>query len=249
MVTRQRSLFAAALVAGAMAVSASAQDPNPPTPPPAPANLAYVEGSVDVVLEGVTERADPPMLLLEGDVVRTRNGRAEVVFGDGTSLHLSNDAELEMLGPEHLRLLSGRLVLRLSHAAPQPYVVDTPTSSVRMDAQGEYAMTSDRLGRLDVSVARGSALVGDAPNVVRVRNGEMATLLGVGSRPLVQRYNSARWDAFAQWAYERTNGFSASYSAPQLPYELRPYASVFDQHGRWDYVAPHGHVWFPSVSA
>src|SRR5688572_29299519 len=140
MVTRLRSLSAAALVAAVIVVSASAQtsEPSASATASAPANLAYVEGAVDVVLEGVTERADPPMLLLDGDVVRTGNGRAEVVFGDGTILHLSNDGELEVLGPEHLRLLRGRIVLRLSHAAPQAYVVDTPTSSVRMDAQGEY---------------------------------------------------------------------------------------------------------------
>jgi hypothetical protein len=77
----------------------------------------------------------------------------------------------------------------------------------------------------------------------------MVTILAAGSRPLIQRFNSARWDAFTQWAYERTNGFATSQSAHQLPYELRPYAGVLDQHGRWDYVEPHGNVWFPAVSA
>lgn len=249
MVNRLRSLSSAAILLSAMAISASAQDPGASVPGSGPANLAYVEGAVDVVLEGVTERADPPMLLLEGDVVRTKNGRAEVVFNDGTILHLSNDAELEVLGPEHLRLLTGRMMLRLSHAAARPYVVDTPASSVRMDAQGEYGITADRAGRLEVSVARGNATVGDEMTRVTVRGGEMATLMAAGARPTIQFYNSARWDAFAQWAYGRTNGFSTSYSAQQLPYELRPYSTVLDQYGRWDYVAPHGYVWFPSVAA
>ncbi len=36
------------------------------------------------------------MLLEDGDIVRTRNGRAEIVFGDGTLLHLDHDTELEI---------------------------------------------------------------------------------------------------------------------------------------------------------
>ncbi|MGH9173848.1 MAG: hypothetical protein ACRD1H_05805, partial [Vicinamibacterales bacterium] len=90
------------------AVSAAAQDASSDPQGPPPANLAYVEGGVDLVHDGITERAAPPMMLLEGDLVRTRNGRAEVVFGDGTLLHLDFDAELEILGPERLRLLNGR---------------------------------------------------------------------------------------------------------------------------------------------
>ena len=248
MVTRLRSLGAATLLTCAVAASASGQDPQAPASTSAPANLSYVEGAVDVVLEGVTERASPPMLLLEGDVVRTRNGRAEVVFGDGTLLHLTSDGELEVLGPEHLRLLSGRLVLRLSHAAARPYLIDTPSSTVRMDAQGEYDITATRGGRLELAVARGNATIGETLGRLTVRTGQMVSVLP-GERPVIQPYNSARLDAFAEWAYERTNGFASAQSAHQLPYELRPYAPLLDQHGRWDYVAPHGYVWFPSVSA
>lgn len=245
MVLRLHSRVPAALVLCVFAVSAYAQDVSEPTPAPAPAHLAYVDGTVDVVLDGVTEAADPPMMLLEGDMVRTRNGRAEIIFGDGTLLHLAPQSVLEVLAREHLRLTSGRLVVRMSHAAARPYLIDTPASSVRLDAEGEYALTAGDGERLDVFVTRGVATVSDASQWT-VRGGQMLSV-AAGGRPLIQSFNSARWDEFTRWAFERTNGMSASQSAAQLPYELRPYSAVLDQHGRWDYVAPHGYVWFPSV--
>jgi hypothetical protein len=78
----------------------------------------------------------------------------------------------------------------------------------------------------------------------------MLTLLGPGGRPLIETFNSARWDAFESWSHDRATGFANAPSAPsaaRLPYELRPYGPALDRDGRWDYVDPHGYVWFPSV--
>ena len=242
MLTPLRVAPAAALVACLIAIPALAQEGSPQ----APANLAFVEGVVDVVQGGVTGPAAPPVMLVEGDIVRTRNGRAEIVFGDGTLLHLSHDGELEILGDERLRLLAGRVIVRMSHAAARPYVLDTPASSVRLEAQGEYGVTSDRSGRLEVTAARGAASMGEQWTI---RGGQMITVLGPGGRPLIASYNSARWDAFASWSHDRATALVSAASAAQLPYELRPYGPTLDRYGRWDFVAPHGYVWFPSVGA
>ena len=247
MVTRPLSRTAAALVGCLVAVTAYAQDPSAPAPGPAPPNLAYADGSVDVVQDGVTTPAEPPTMLLDGDIVRTRRGRAEIVFGDGSLLHLSDDTELEILGREHLRLVSGRAVLRASHTAARPYVIDTPAASVRLETRGEYVVSTDRDARLEVAAARGAATIQDTPPWT-IRDGQMLTM-ATGGRPLIQPFNSARWDDFTQWAYERANGFATSSSATHLPYELRSYGPVLDSYGHWAYVAPHGYVWYPSVSA
>jgi hypothetical protein len=228
------------------AISAYAQEISGPSI--APANLAYVDGSVDVTAGGVTEPADPPQILIEGDAVRTRNGRAEIIFHDGTVLHLSDDTVLEILGDERIRLTEGRLIVRMSDAAARPYVIDSPASSVRLDAHGEYGVTSDPTGRFQLSVTRGAASLLETPEW-SLRGGQRVTLAGPGARPLIESFNSARFDAFALWAHDRVSGFASAASAAQLPYELRPYAPVLDDYGRWDYVAPHGYVWFPSVGA
>lgn len=238
-------LSAAALVSCLFAISAYAQEPSPA---PAPANLAFVDGAVDVVQDGITERADPPLMLIDGDIVHTRNGRAEIVFGDGTLLHLSDDSELEILGDDHLRLTTGRAIIRLSHAAARPYVIDTPAASVRLDAEGEYGISTDRSAQLEVAVTRGAATLIDVSSWT-VRGGQRISLTAAGGRPRIESFNTARWDAFAQWASDRTHGVATAASAAQLPYQLRAYAPVLDQYGRWDYLAPHGSVWVPSVGA
>src|SRR5688572_23974274 len=98
MLTKPHPLRTAVLFCGLAAGSAFAQDTIAQSPS-APANLAYVEGSVDLVHEGAVAPADPPMILVDGDVVRTQTGRAEIVFADGTLLHLDSHAELEILAP------------------------------------------------------------------------------------------------------------------------------------------------------
>jgi hypothetical protein len=253
MITRLRFVFAAAFVCCLVALPATAQDQAlsvGTAPGQAPANLAYIEGGVDLVHEGIVERAVAPALLLDGDIIRTGDGRAEIVFGDGSLLYLDSDTEVELLSPERVRLRTGRVSLRVSAAAAARYVVDTVAASVRMDARGEYGVIADqRRGSLDLTVSRGIAEVADNGQRVIVRAGERLSLLGPGTRGLLEPFNTARWDSFDQWANDRANGFATSVSSRQLPVELRPYGPVLDQYGRWDYDASHGYVWFPSVGA
>jgi hypothetical protein len=242
----------AALVLCVLALPAAAQDaPLPlPAPAPPPAHLAFVEGGVDLVHEGVVERAAGGVMLVDGDVVRTANGRAEIVFADGTVLHLDHDTELEILSPVRLRLQIGRVLLRVSAAATAPYVIDAQAASTRFMPRGEYGVTADRrYERLEVTVARGVAEIVDGGATTLVRSGELASIRGPGGRVLLQAFNSARWDGFERWSSDRINGFAATRSARQLPSELRAYSPLFDSHGRWDYMAPYGNVWFPSVGA
>ena len=214
----------------------------------APPNLAYVEGSVDVVQDGTTEAAAPPHMLLDGAVVRARDGRAEIVFGDGSLLHLGGGSELEILDNQHLRLITGRVIVRVSQSAPRGYVIDTPASAVTLAAQGEYSVLTDRTPRLEVAVTRGTATI-DEPTAWTIHGAQMLTIDGPGARPLIQSFNSARFDAFQLWSYDRANAFASSPSASQLPSELRPYASTFDSYGQWEYMVPYGNVWYPAVDS
>ena len=108
---------------------------------------SFVEGFVDIVHEGVSERADPPEMLVDGDIIRTGNGRAEIVFGDGTLLHLDNGAQLEMLSPERLRLSEGRVIAARLGSGQAAYFIDTPGGTVRMNARGEYGVSAFRAKR------------------------------------------------------------------------------------------------------
>jgi hypothetical protein len=222
----------------------AAQDVGPGT---VPATLAYTEGSVDLDQQGLAQAATAPTLLVDGDRVRTRDGRAEIVFGDGSMLHADRETTLEWLGDRHLRLLAGRAMLRTSPAATA-FVIDTPPGTVRLDPRGEYDLNlRDRTGALELSVVRGVAELGTSAERLVVRGGEALVTDG-SSRPSWHRYNSARLDAFSRWAYDRANGSATAASAQYLPYELRSYSPALDQYGRWDYLAPYGYVWYPSVA-
>lgn len=215
--------------------------------PPAPATLAYLEGGVDLDHEGVNDAASAPTLLLDGDRLRTRNGRAEVVFADGSLLHIDRDTQVEWLGPGRVRLLDGRVTLRVSPSAAA-YLVDTAPGAVRLEPRGEYTLALQSGGpELELSIVRGvGELEGVAERTI-VRGGE-TLIVDNGGRPTLRRYNSARFDDFTRWAYERANGGAQGASAPYLPPELRAYGWSFDRYGRWDHAASYGYVWYPSVA-
>ena len=88
--------------------AAFAQDSNTEQPP---AHISFVEGTV--VLERDGERDDSPasMPLLAGDRLRTVNGRAEVLFADGSTLHIDRQSTVDFQSDEVLRLIDGRVRL------------------------------------------------------------------------------------------------------------------------------------------
>jgi hypothetical protein len=239
---------AAAVAVCLIAVPAYAQELASPAASSAPAHLALIEGVVDVVLEGVPEPADPPVMLLDGDLVRTRAGRAELVLAGGTLLHLAELTVLEVLGDVRFRLSGGRVIVRVPRGATHDVVIDTPGGIVRLTSPGEVSVASTPAAALEVAAVRGTVDVIDEVTW-QVSGGQMLALTAAGARPQISSFNSARWDSFAAWAEQRSTSSRMSTSAGRLPAPLRPYADVLDAAGRWDYLAPHGHVWFPSVPA
>ncbi|MCA1583802.1 MAG: FecR family protein, partial [Acidobacteria bacterium] len=243
MLTRIGRLGLVLLIVG-LPLSAAAQSA---TDAPLPATLSYVEGGVDVDHEGVAESATAPTLLLEGDRVRTRDGRAEIVLADGSLFHVDGDTTVEWLGSGHLRLLRGRVMARLSPSAA-PYAIDTPAGAVRLQPRGEYDLRLGVYGSdLQLSVVRGVAEL-DAPDQRHVVRGGETLAAAASGQVALRRFNSARFDAFTSWAYERASGSSDGESSRHLPAELRAYGSSLDRHGRWDHLDSHGYVWYPSVA-
>jgi hypothetical protein len=235
-----------------LALPLRAQDAEPPVDPnlPPPVSLTYVDGEVQYLNAGAAERADAPSMLVDGDGLRTSRGRAELVFGDGSVLHVDEQTAVDLLGERRLRLLAGRIVFRASAAAPDGYLIDTPAGSIRLDSRGEYNVAvDDRERGLTVAVARGVAEIDQSPERVVVRSGEEARLDGPGARPQIRTFNSARLDAFERWSLTRYEGEALSDSSRRLPSELRAYGQTFDRYGRWDYIEPYGQVWYPSVAA
>ena len=66
------------------------QDPAPPEPAATdpPAHVSVVDGTALLERDGRTDTEVLSMPLLAGDRVRTEAGRVEILFNDGSALHL-----------------------------------------------------------------------------------------------------------------------------------------------------------------
>jgi hypothetical protein len=123
-----------------------AQAVQPETDTVAPAHVAYVEGAVTLERDGRPESSPLNMPLLSGDRLKTLEGRVEILFSDGSALHLDARTTLDIQSDELVRLIDGRLRLNIAAGDTAQgvagravvYRIDSPAGSVRITMPGEY---------------------------------------------------------------------------------------------------------------
>jgi uncharacterized protein DUF6600/FecR-like protein len=216
----------------------------------APAHISFVEGTATLERDGRADTAPGSMPLLAGDRLRTENGRVEVLFGDGSILHLDQSSTLDVQSDAVVRLMTGRVRLVIAASnRPVSYRVDAPAAWAQIDEPGEYKVAiagRDRDAEVELAVVRGAAsLVNDAGRT-DLRTGERAFARADAAPSYAYVLNSAALDAFDQWSEGRRaerRGASAQY----LPESVRSYSATFDQNGSWGYEPTYGYVWYPTV--
>ncbi len=65
-----------------------------------PAHISVVDGAALLERDGRSESAPASMPLLAGDRVRTQNGRVEILFNDGSTLHLDTNSTVDFQSDE-----------------------------------------------------------------------------------------------------------------------------------------------------
>jgi hypothetical protein len=220
----------------------------------APAHISVVDGAVALERDGRTESAPTSMPLLAGDRVRTQNGRAEILFADGSTLHLDTTTLVDFQSDELIRLLEGRV--RLNIVGPPrrvDYRVDAPSAWVQIPAPGEYriAVLAGERARegqeVEVAVLRGAADLVNEDGRTSLAAGERAFARAGTGPSTAYVFNSASWDAFDRWSEGRRDtriGVSAQY----LPDTVQSYASTFNDNGYWQNEPTYGYVWYPRVA-
>ena len=242
--------LAALAVACLAGVPAFAQDAPADSPP---AHVSFVEGAVVLERDGRPDASPASMPLLAGDRIRTQAGRAEILFADGSALHIDQHSVVDVQSDEVVRLLEGRMRLNIAgqgdRARGLAYRVDAPAAWVQIAEPGEYriaVLRGEREAQVELAVLRGAAEIVNEDGRSLVQAGERA-FARAGAQPSPPYvFNSAAWDAFDRWSEARRDqrlGTSAQY----LPEDVRPYASTFDQYGSWRYEQVHGYVWYPRV--
>src|SRR5262245_2983087 len=227
----------------------------------APAHVSVVDGTATLEREG---RAENPlnMPLLSGDRLKTADGRLEVLFTDGSTLHMDRSTTLDVQSDDLMRLIDGRVRLNILGVAEArddasrtvAYRVDSPAGSVRITQPVEYrvALLHDaNETQLELAVIRGAAEISTDQGATSVHAGERA-YASAGLMPsYTYAYNSATMDGFDRWSEARrdVNLGVSTQSAQYLPTEMRSYASTFDEYGSWQYAQGYGNVWYPRVAA
>jgi FecR protein len=240
------------VIASAPAVAAQAQEPSAVAAPP---HIAHIDGAITIEREGLVEAATLNAPIVVGDRLRTAAGRVDVLFPDGTALDLDEYSSVDVLSPTLVRLSFGRATLSAGTGDPSSamrYQIDTPAASARSDTPGEYrvAIFAGRaVAETELAVVRGVASLATQRGTVVVRAGERSVALENGAPSFPQAFNAARLDSFDRWSAERRTDRAAAASAQYLPRDLQIYAGTLDQYGSWQYAAPYGYVWYPSVSA
>ena len=218
----------------------------------APAHVAHVDGTVSLEREGRTDNAPLNMPLLSGDRLRTADGRVEVLFADGSTLHLDMRSTIDVQSDDLVRLTEGRLRLNiLGPARSVAYRIDSPAGSARITQPGEYRLAllkGDNETQLELAVVRGAAEVFTDQGTTPVRAGERAYASAGLAPSYAYAYNSANWDAFDRWSEARRDvrlGVSSQY----LPPDMQAYAPELDDSGDWRYTESYGYAWYPRVNA
>ena len=254
-----------AVVAGTVWIGAPAAGAQPPQPPPPetnavnpetlaadpPAHVSVVDGAAVLERDGQPDSAPANMPLLAGDRLKTQDGRVEILFADGSTLHLDANTTLDFQSDELVRLLDGRI--RLSIPGPDrdvSYRVDASSASALINRPGEYRLAvlhGAREGEVELAVIRGAAELVNEEGRTPLRAGERAYARASAAPSYAFVFNSASWDSFDRWSEARRDerlGVSAQY----LPEEVRPYAPSLDRYGSWRHEPSYGYVWYPRVA-
>jgi hypothetical protein len=250
MVRRIASVISAStLIVFTVAAVASAQDER--EQPEAPAHISLVEGVAVLERDGRTDDAPAQMPLLAGDRIRTRAGRVEILFADGSTLHLDHNSAIDLQSDELVRLLDGRLRLSIPvRARDVGYRIDGPHAWAQISQPGDYrAAVIQNAGHteLEFAVLRGAAELTNEGGRTTLRAGERAFARANAAPSHAYVFNSMSFDPFDRWSEARRSE-QLALSSQYLPDEVRPYAATLDRHGSWEYEPSYGQVWYPRVS-
>ena len=246
MVRRSIRIAFASMLGAVCAVAPAIAQETAPYEGGAPAHVSFVEGTVTLEREGRLDDAPANMPLLSGDRLRTNAGRAEILFADGSTLHLDQNTTVDLQSDELVRLIGGRLRLSIPGSSREVgYRIDTANGWAQIVEAGEYRASLIQ-SELELAVLRGRAELINEDGRTPLRAGERAFARANAAPSYAYVFNSASWDSFDRWSEARRSerlGLSTQY----LPEEVRSYSASFDRYGSWRYESSYGYVWYPRV--
>ncbi|MEW6129438.1 MAG: DUF6600 domain-containing protein [Acidobacteriota bacterium] len=229
------------------------------------ARVSFVDGDVSFLRAGVTEWSDAVenLPLLSGDQIYVgKRGRAEIQFGRGNYVRLSEQTALTITELSHtaalLEITEGIAIIRLERfgAAWNRFEVDTPNSALILQRDGIYRINVRGERDSEVIVRRGSAEVSTDDGDFRVRENQRLTIDTTpnGRLEIVADNSNDDWD---RWSYDRDTTIATNYintspdyvSSYETNYNCFYGASDLAAYGFWTNVSSYGNCWVPRVAS
>jgi len=218
-----------------------------------PLHVALVEGDASLTRNGEVAALPDGAPLIEGDRIRTGEGRAELRATDGTRAFLDRQSTVDVVGEDMVRLAVGSLrlsVLVTLTGQGARFRVETPAGVVHVREPGEYRVDvrDDAEGLVtELAVGAGLADLASGAGAVAVRAGERAVAGGFGA-PAAAEPDRTPADSFDRWVDALLGSSAPTASAAYLPPALASYSATLDHHGSWAYEPSDGYVWYPTVA-
>src|SRR5579885_1651075 len=189
--------------------------------------------------------------LLTGDQVSTGpNSRAELQFDSANVLRIGGNAELHLSQLEYdryqMELAHGTVTYNVVRSSSVNTEVDTPNLAVRPSKQGIYRISVNDAGETQVTVREGEVEVYGPRGSRWVEAGQSLLARGGTSDAEVQIVAAIPYDDWDRWNADRDRFLASVHSYQYLPPGVYG-AEDLDAYGSWDYVAPYGYCWHPTV--
>ena len=139
-----------------------------------PAHVSRVDGRALIERDGAGEDLDRNRTLTQGDRIRTLDGRAEILFADGTLLHLDRHTVVDFLREDFVRVMDGRARWVVARDARGALRVDTPAATLELDPGGDYRVAVAPNGDAELAVLAGAGAIFNDQGETPLRAGERA---------------------------------------------------------------------------
>jgi hypothetical protein len=220
--------------------------------------LRHLEGAVTIYPED-GQRSNEATInspVLDGDVVETENGRAELSFRNGILIRLGDYSSARIVStysPMTIELLKGSLFVdsHLIQSFREELEIRAADSSVYLIDEGNLRVDLGDQGGLRVTTIQGEAEVRAGGQRVLLRQQER-TYVDAGSAPSTPEAFTGDYDELDDWNASRMSSMASgdSYHDEQPYVDESLYYDTYDlqNYGEWRYYGTYGNVWVPHVS-
>lgn len=215
---------------------------------------AYVQGDDQ---SGQPQALTINMPVLQDDSIWTDNsGQMAIMLQDGNYIWVDYDTrmEIDQLPEEdpqaglalRLKLWKGTVLIDVRSWSPEmaSYVVSTPSASLNPTSGGLFLVEVESVDRSRITCMDGSCMVSSAGSSVELGNRQM-TYADYGYPPLTPMAESVSYSSILRYREANAPRHSGRVSDRYLPASLLPYATDFDDYGRWVSTDDYGYIWCP----